>query len=308
MSPHLVVFVGLVVLVLCGSARGVTETGLQELTALDVVLRDLQGILVTHPQPGPLATLTEPLAGVWNASGNEGASTAEGVGSLSFLSSHVAVESDEQSGEAAPVRPSRRKKRVSPTPPPSRCPIVQLPEYLSKWEQLKYLVTAQMVGCHHHGDCCHRRPDPCPYKAEVLAARLALLEEQLREVDRLEARLKIHFTLLNSIQASVKYPGQPGERGPPGRKGHQGFKGLPGYSGGPGTCRITGQADPPSAGPPGPQGNKGNPGAPGDKVCGCDGDKGDPGSQGASRRGASGPRGLKGQKGGRGRDLPLFHG
>ncbi|MPC35117.1 hypothetical protein E2C01_028531 [Portunus trituberculatus] len=119
-------------------------------------------------------------------------------------SSHVAVESDEMNGETLAVRSSRRKKRVSPTPPPSRCPSVQLPEYLSKWEQLKYLVSTQMLDCHHNGGCCHRRPNPCPYKAEVLAARLAILEEQLREIDRLEARLKIHFTLLNSIQASAK--------------------------------------------------------------------------------------------------------
>lgn len=306
MSPPLVVLTSVVVL-LCESAGGVAPTGLQELTALDVVLVDLQGVLETHSRTDALVRLTEPLGSVWNASGSEEANNLEGVGRHGPFRSHIDLKSNEERGKAPPVRPSRRKKRVSPTPPPSRCPSVQLPEYLSKWEQLRYLVTTQMVGCHRHDGCCHRRQDPCPYKAEVLAARLALLEEQVRAVDRLEARIKIHFTLLNSIQTSAKYPGQPGESGPPGRKGHQGFKGLPGHPGGPGTCRTTGRADP-SAGPPGPQGNKGNPGAPGDKRCGCDGDKGDPGSQGASRRGPPGPRGHKGQKGDRGRSLPLFHG
>lgn len=35
-------------------------------------------------------------------------------------------------------------------------------------------------------------------------ARLALLEERLREVDLLEARLKIHIKLLSGIQANSK--------------------------------------------------------------------------------------------------------
>ncbi|MPC35116.1 hypothetical protein E2C01_028530 [Portunus trituberculatus] len=85
MSQPMVLLSGAVVLVLCGSACGVAETGLQELTALDVVLRDLQSVLETHPQHGPLVTLMKPLAGVWNASENERANSADGMGRRSPL-------------------------------------------------------------------------------------------------------------------------------------------------------------------------------------------------------------------------------
>lgn len=316
MSPPIVVLAG-VLLVVSGSSLGVTEPGLQELAALDEVLRDLQSVLETRRGPTKLTTLTEPLADVHNESENRtvNVDSTEGLRSHFPANLHVAEDTTRRGAGAAPNgthpnigRAPRRVKRVSPTPPPSGgCPRVELPSRLSKWEQLKYLLVVRPANCYHHG-CCQRRPhSPCPYKPEVLVARLALLEERLREVDRLEARLKVHIKLLTSIQASPKYPGLPGERGPPGRKGHQGFKGLPGYPGTPGSCRMTGRADP-SPGPPGPPGNKGNPGPAGDKVCGCDGERGEPGNPGANRRGPPGPRGVKGQKGERGRDLPILHG
>ena len=78
MSPPFAFLTGMVVLVLCGSVWGVSE-GLEELTALDVVLRDLQSILEIQPQLNPQVTLTEPLAGVWNTSENERASSADGL-------------------------------------------------------------------------------------------------------------------------------------------------------------------------------------------------------------------------------------
>lgn len=80
MSPPLVVLTSVVVLLMCESAGGVAPTGLQELTALDVVLVDLQGVLETHSRTDALVRLTDPLGSVWNASGSEEANNLERVG------------------------------------------------------------------------------------------------------------------------------------------------------------------------------------------------------------------------------------
>ncbi|XP_042857522.1 collagen alpha-1(V) chain-like [Penaeus japonicus] len=178
------------------------------------------------------------------------------------------------------------------------CPLPQPISNENKWEYLKRIVVVQNQ-CRINNPCktCRGKEsrEPCVFDFDTLMTRLALLEDKLKDFAKLEARLKIHVSLLMSIQHNPNFPGVPGAKGHAGEKGEGRRLSFAGSSG---NCLIRRSVSfLPAAAPPGPPGDKGAPGQTGPKVCGCDGELGSPGERGDDVKGPRGRRGRKGEKG-----------
>ncbi|XP_047500147.1 collagen alpha-2(IX) chain-like [Penaeus chinensis] len=208
-----------------------------------------------------------------------------------------------------PYPPGYPQTRPQPYPPVDPriyqrppCPMPRPLSTENRWEYLKRIVSVQNQ-CRMASPCrsCpgRERQKPCVFDFDTLMTRLALLEGKLRKMAKLEARLKIHVSLLLSIQGNPNFPGVPGAKGHAGEKGEKGLKGYAGFAGSSGNC-FTRHVDDARHGPPGPPGNKGEPGQAGPKVCGCDGDRGEAGERGEDVQGPRGRRGRKGDKGPKG--------
>lgn len=183
------------------------------------------------------------------------------------------------------------------------CPMPRPVSNENRWEYLKRVVSVQNQ-CRIRNPCtrCPLRKshERCVFDFDTLMTRLALLEGKLKDMAKLEARLKIHVSLLMSIQSNANFPGVAGAKGHAGEKGEKGQKGFAGFAGSAGHC-FTRHVDDARRGPPGPPGSKGEPGQAGPKVCGCDGERGEPGERGEDVKGPRGRRGRKGEKGPQGR-------
>ncbi|XP_063608210.1 collagen alpha-4(IV) chain-like [Penaeus indicus] len=205
-----------------------------------------------------------------------------------------------------PYPPGYPQTRPQPYPPGDPriyqrppCPMPRPLSQENRWEYLKRIVSVQNQ-CRIANPCrrcpARQRQEPCVFDFDTLMTRLALLEGKLKNLAKLEARLKIHVSLLMSIQGNPNFPGVPGAKGHAGEKGEKGQKGFAGFAGSSGNC-FTRHVDDARRGPPGPPGSKGEPGQAGPKVCGCDGDRGEPGQRGEDVQGPRGRRGRKGDKG-----------
>ncbi|XP_071541896.1 uncharacterized protein [Panulirus ornatus] len=222
-------------------------------------------------------------------------SSSSSASSSSRVKRQIQTSSPWRSSTYTPPRRNSPPFCPSLTPPPS---------HYNKRKYLKYVVDQHVPGC-VSAKCskkCHTRHEreACVFDFDILVMRLAILESRLKELSKVEARLKIHAALLLNIRNNPGYPGEGGDRGDPGAKGHEGSKGPPGSRGNHGSCTVSRSFINPQAGPQGPPGHKGNPGPPGDKKCGCDGERGEPGPPGEDLKGRRGPRGPRGDKGSRG--------
>ncbi|ROT70382.1 hypothetical protein C7M84_011341 [Penaeus vannamei] len=86
------------------------------------------------------------------------------------------------------------------------CPMPRPVSNENRWEYLKRVVSVQNQ-CRIRNPCtrCPLRKshERCVFDFDTLMTRLALLEGKLKDMAKLEARLKIHVSLLMSIQSNA---------------------------------------------------------------------------------------------------------